>query len=163
MIARGSAAMSEHGGLGLAIELATQYRDACQTALAAARRSVLQDQEQRNQLQAYADDKDRRWLEAGNTQFSAELVKHHYQFMERLQQAVGMQSGVIKNAEAAAARAASALMDAEVRLAALKEVLQVRTRAREALLNKREQKQTDEFATQQYIRRRTAFEKGESL
>lgn len=154
---------AQQRGLELAIELAMKNRDKCQTALAAARRSLQHDQEQRHQLQAYADDKDRRWLEAGSTQFSAELVKHHYQFMERLQQAVGMQSDVIRNAESVAGKAKAALMEAEVRLAALQEVLQLRSRAREALVSKREQKQTDEFAAHQYIRRRTAVEQGEGL
>lgn len=155
--------MAELKGLVLAIEMATKHRDVCQGKLAAAKRVVQQDVEQLRQLQAYASDKDTRWIQAGTTVFSGELVKHHYQFMDRLQQAMGLQAGMIRNSELAQEKLAATLLEAEIRLAGLKEILQLRLRAKDVLQKRREQKQTDEFASQQYTRKRTEYERGELL
>ena len=128
-----------------------------------ARRAVAQDLDQLSQLQAYASDKDTRWTQAGTTVFSGELVKHHYQFMDRLQQAMAQQSGVIQSSEVAKEKVAAVLLEAEIRLAGLKEILQLRLRAKDVLQKRREQKQTDEFASQQYARKRAEYERGEYL
>ena len=155
--------MSELRGLTLAIEIATKHRNVCQGHLALAQRNVHQDQDQLNQLQAYALDKDTRWTQGGLSNFSGEIVKHHYQFMDRLQQAMSQQAGVIRSSEAVVTNMASTLLEAEVRLAGLNEILQRRLRDKEVLSRKREQKQTDEFAAQQYARRRGEYELGEVL
>jgi flagellar FliJ protein len=155
--------MADLSGLLLAIELATKHRDACQGRLAVARRTVAQDLDQLHQLQAYAGDKDTRWIQAGTTVFSGELVKHHYQFMDRLQQAMAQQSGVIQSSEVAKDKVAAVLLEAEIRLAGLKEILRLRLRAKDVLQKRREQKQTDEFASQQYARKRSEYERGEHL
>ena len=147
----------------LAVELATKHRDVCQGRLALAKRTVRQDLDQMNQLKAYANDKDARWMQAGVTVFSGELVKHHYQFMVRLQQAMAQQTGVIQSSELVVEKVARALLDAEVRLAGLNEILQLRLRAKEVVQKRREQKQTDEFASQQYTRKRAEYEQGEYL
>ena len=65
--------MADLSGLSLAIELATKNRDVCQGRLAVAKRTVHQDQDQLSQLQAYASDKDTRWIQAGATLFSGVL------------------------------------------------------------------------------------------
>ena len=155
--------MADLRGLVLAIELATKHRDVVQGGLSLAQRNAQQDQEQLNQLQSYAQDKDARWIQAGSTVLSAEIVKHHYQFMGRLQQAMALQSGVISSAQIAVEKTAAKLLEAEVRLAGLKEILQRRQYARDGLLKRREQKQTDEFATQQYARKRAEYERGDAL
>jgi len=155
--------MADLRGIVLAIELATKQRDICQAKLAVAQRTEHQDQDQLSQLQAYARDKDTRWLQAGATVFSGELVKHHYQFMDRLQQAMAQQSGVIQSSRMAVEKVAAALLESEIRLAGLKEVLQLRLRAKETLQKRREQKETDEFASQQYARKRAEYERGENL
>ena len=155
--------MADFSGLVLAIELATKQRDACQGRLAMAKRIVYQDRDQLSQLQVYANDKDARWLQSGSKQFSGELVKHHYQFMDRLQQAMALQSEVIKSSELAVKKVTSALLEHAIRLAGFKEALHLRLRAKDALEKRREQKQTDEFASQRYARQRAEKERGEFL
>lgn len=155
--------MGNLSGLVLAIELATEQRDACQGRLAMAKRIVYQDKDQLSQLQVYANDKDTCWLQSGSKHFSGELVKHHYQFMDRLQQAMALQSDVIRSSESAVEKVVSALLEYEIRLAGFKEVLNFRLRAKDALQKRREQKQTDEFASQRYSRQRAENEKGEFL
>ena len=83
--------------------------------------------------------------------------------MDRLQHAMAQQAGVIQSSEAVALNVAATLLEAEVRLAGLNEILQRRLREKELVSRKREQKQTDEFASQQYARRRSETEVGEML
>ena len=77
-----------------------------------------------------------------------EVMFHHYQFMDRLGHAVGLQTGVVGDHASRVQDATRTLLDAELRLASLRKVLE---RRRADLLReqqRREQKQTDELASQ---------------
>ena len=91
--------MPKFRALELAIEQATQQRDGQARLHAQAIRARDHAKAQLSQLENYATDTDSRWIGGNAINMSVELVKHHYQFMDRLQNAVTMQHGVISNLE----------------------------------------------------------------
>ena len=145
--------MSKFHAFELAITLATRQRDALAQKHAQAVRNCEFAKAQLAQLQGYASDTDARWIGADMPAVSSELIRHHYQFTDRLQQAVQMQHGVIANMDRQLASAHQFLLQAEFRLAGLEQVLKTRRAAAERLAQQREQRATDEFASQRYAHR----------
>ena len=155
--------MTHFRSLELAIDQATRQRDARALAKAQALRNLEFGKNQMAQLEGYAGETDARWV-AGNLQhLSAEMVHHHYQFRERLQNAVNLQVGVIAGLQAQVEHTHQQLLQAEYRLAGLRQVLDAR---RAELLRRQariEQRNTDEFAAQRYARLAAEKSYGESL
>jgi flagellar FliJ protein len=87
-----------------------------------------------------------------------ELIKHHYQFMERLQSAVALQQGVIAGQESQLQAAQQALLQAEFRLAGFKQVLKTRRAALAVVQLRREQRITDEFAATRHAQAAATLE-----
>ena len=146
--------MSKFHAIELAMELATRQRDAMAQKYAQAQRNLDFGKNQLAQLEGYAADTDSRWAAGGGAAvaLSAELIRHHYQFMERLQSAVQMQKGVLAGLEAQLQAAHKALLQAEYKLAGLGTVLKARKLQHEGVLARREQRMTDEFASQRHAR-----------
>ena len=88
----------------------------------------------------------------GNESSTPELMRHHYQFMDRLHHAIGLQRAVLAKAALQVEAANQVLLQAEFRLAALKQVLATKKAEVSARKAKREQKQMDEFAALQFAR-----------
>lgn len=145
----------------LAIELATRQRDELVKAVGKAERNVRFAKDQMAQLEGYVADTDNRWLGATSGARTSELVRHHYQFMDRLQQAVGLQSGVIGNTLRQLESANKALLQAEFRLSGLNTILKARQDVLLRAQRRREQREVDEFAAQKYIRTHTSPITGE--
>jgi flagellar FliJ protein len=87
--------MSTLKGVLLAIEHATLQRDVLAKAVSRVERNLEFARAQMSQLQGYAADTDTRWTGTAMRGVSVELMRHQYQFMDRLQQAIAMQSGVL--------------------------------------------------------------------
>ena len=141
-------------GFLLAIELAERQRDERSQALAEAQRNLMFGRQQMDQLQSYASDTDARWTGAAAVALSAELVRHHYQFMARLQQAIGMQEGAIANLLHLEGVAQHILLQAECRVTGLRQVLRRRQIQAALLEQRREQARMDEMAALLYARNR---------
>jgi flagellar FliJ protein len=144
--------MSNLHSLRLAIELATRQRDALAKAHAQALSHVDYAKSQLLHLSTYAADTDIRWTGGSAFALSAEMIKHQYQFMDRLQQAIEMQNGVINNLNAQAGASHQALLRSEFRLLGLKQVLKAREAGLDLQQKRREQTETDEFAAQRFFR-----------
>lgn len=142
--------MPKFRALELAIEQATRQRDDQARRHAQAQRALEYGQGQLTQLQNYSNDTDMRWIGGQSVKLSAELIKHHYQFMDRLQNAVSMQQGVIANLERQRTAAHQMLLQAEYRLAGFKQVIQSRRAALDVVQQRREQRATDEFAAMRH-------------
>ncbi|TAH09840.1 MAG: flagellar export protein FliJ [Curvibacter sp.] len=145
--------MNPFHGLQLAIELAERKRDQRMLALANAQRQLINGQQQLQQLQSYANDTDNRWSGGRGMVLSAELIRHHYQFVERLQHAIGMQDGVIDGFRQQEQSFRGALAVAESRVTGLKQVLAKRKLLLAATEQRREQGRMDEMAAMVYARR----------
>lgn len=132
--------------LALAIEVATQKRDQAGKNLVQVQRTYLSAESQMAQLKSYADETASKWATGAQALTSAELLRHHTQFMERLQQAIHLQAEALEN-EARRVEAAKRLtLDAESRLAGLKQMLKKKQMERSRIQARREQRQTDEVA-----------------
>ncbi len=153
--------MSELRSILLAIELATRKRDELAKAAARVEKTLQFAHGQMQQLEGYAAETDARWVQPGNEARSAELMRHHYQFMERLQHAIGLQSGVMGQTQQQVAAAKQLLLQAEYRLAGLNQVLKARQTAVVLKERRSEQRQTDEFAAMLYARQTRTFKTGE--
>ncbi|GAB4211773.1 MAG: hypothetical protein Fur007_02780 [Rhodoferax sp.] len=144
--------MSAHRALELAIDRATRIRDDALAQL----RQVLAAQhtahDQMQQLQQYAHETEQRWIVGAQRRTSPELLHHHYQFMDRLNQAIGLQTGALTQVDQRVLVARDALLQCEMRLATLRHALAARELAQARAAARREQKQMDEFAMQQYLR-----------
>lgn len=154
--------MADLRGILLAIDLATRQRDEYAKTVARAQRTVLHAQSQMDALTGYAGETDQRWLGAGAGQLSVELMRHHYQFMDRLQAAIALQTQAIANAQRQVELVAKTLLQAEHRLAGLKQVLASRQLTVLKQQQRREQRLTDEMASIMHARRQAASLIGES-
>jgi flagellar FliJ protein len=153
--------MSNLNAIILAIELAAKHRDDAAKSVVLALKRVRFADEQMEQLRGYAGDTDARWLGAPPGMLSSELIKHHYQFVDRLHQAIGLQTVAIADANVQVDRARRALVATEIRLAGLKQVLETRRAVVALAQQRREQRNTDEFASLAFIRRTTQLSQGE--
>ena len=139
----------------LAIDLATRQRDAEAQALMRVQSGCLFAQDQMSQLEVYAAETASRWTVAAQSGTTPELLRHHYQFLDRLQQAIGLQQGVLAAESLKLAHAKRLLLEAEFRLVSLQQVLKRKQAGLALIQSRREQKQMDEFAALQ-TRRATA-------
>lgn len=154
--------MADLSGFLLAISLAERKRDEVVLALAQSQRNVRAAMAQSEQLRSYASDTDSRWVNTGSTGLSVELIKHHYQFSGRLQQAISMQDGVIANLLRQVEGVKQQLQHAETRLAGLNSVLEKRRAEAKRITQRRDQAQMDEMAAQLSARTRAQQTQGET-
>ncbi|MBT0569520.1 flagellar export protein FliJ [Curvibacter sp. CHRR-16] len=146
-------ANTPHRALQLAIEQAQRQRDACAKALMARRQQTAAAMQQLEQLQSYAAEMDARWARQGMAGVSVDWVTHQNQFMSRLQQATGMQEGVVAQMRRHEDTARQTLVQAEQRLTVLQKVWQQRQLQAQQQQARYEQKAMDEMAMQLSMRR----------
>lgn len=144
--------MSVLKSVALAIDLATAKRDQAGRVLAQLNRAHLFAQDQMAQLEVYAAETDTKWTTAAQISATPELMRHHYQFMGRLYQAIELQKGVLESSNIKVSTAKQQLLEADFRLASLKLVLEKKKADLSQLQSRREQKQMDEFAAMQTSR-----------
>lgn len=154
--------MADSSGLLLAISLAERQRDAVLRTLAQSQQQVQAALGQLEQLQSYSGDTDKRWVQTGTAGLSVELLKHHYQFSGRLQQAISMQDGVIANLQQQVEGVKQQLLKAESRLSGLNTVLKQRRALADRTAQRREQAGMDEMAAQLFARTRAQHNQGEA-
>ena len=130
----------------LAIVVATRKRDQAGRVLMQVQRAWAFAQDQLNQLESSAAETDVRWMAAAQVGATTELIRHHYQFMDRLQHAIGLQKGAVDSACQRVDAAKQLVIEAEFRLAGLKQVLKKKQADIALLETRRDQKQMDEFA-----------------
>ena len=146
------------GALSVAVDLAVRTRDEARRLLQGALNAQQAAQQQMQQLQGYAGETQDRWGMRANAQVQPEVMFHHYQFMERLHHAMGLQSSVVGNQAQRGGAAQKTLLAAELRLTSLKKLVDKRQAEWMQQQSRREQKQTDEQAALQY---RNAFKRPE--
>lgn len=139
--------MSTLNALTVAVEVASRKRDEARRLLQDAQGAQQAAQDQLNQLQGYARETEGRWGMRADAAVQPEVMFHHYQFMDRLGHAVGLQTGVVSDHASRVQDAARTLLEAELRLASLRKVVEKRQHDHERQQMRREQKQTDERAS----------------
>lgn len=141
-------------GLMVAVEAAERQRDEARRSLQNTRNAQMAAQGQLDQLQAYANETEGRWGMRANATVAPEVMFHHYQFMERLNHAMGLQTTVVQQHNYRVEQAQQLLLQTELRLTSLQKLVDKRRQEIELAQMRREQKQTDERAAQQYFQQR---------
>lgn len=142
--------MSNLNALLVAIEAACRKRDAARKVLQDTQAAQWAAHAQLDQLQGYARETEERWGVKADTAMQPEVLYHHYQFMDRLGHAASLQTTVVGDHERRVEAARAALVQAELRLASLRTVVDKRRQEAQLQQMRREQKQTDERAALQY-------------
>jgi len=137
----------------IAIDLAQRRRDDAAKVLAQAVQHQQAAQGQMDQLQAYARETESKWINRAQVSASPALMQHHYQFMAKLDQAVVFQQSVLQNHEHRVSQVRQALVEAEQRLNSFEHVLASRQAQNNAVLNRRQQRETDELASRMGLQR----------
>ena len=145
--------MSSLNALMIAIDAAGRKRDAARQAVQERQRALQAGQAQMDQLQGYVQEMHGRWGAQEGQTVQPEVMHHQYQFMERLQHAIGLQTKVLADLEIRLEAARQALMAAELRVSSLNKVVEVRKRDMALAQMRREQKETDDRAAIQFFRR----------
>lgn len=144
--------MSSLSTLQVAINVAARRRDEALQGLLEQQRVQQAGQAQLEQLSLYAQQTQDRWGMRADVVVQPEVMHHHYQFMGRLDQAIGMQTSVVHNQAGRVEEARQVLLAAEVRLTSFKKLVEKKQQELARLQMRREQKQTDEWAAMQYSR-----------
>lgn len=147
----------------LAIDVATGRRDQSTQNLLRVQRAHSFAQDQMTQLQVYAGETESRWAAAAQISTTPELMRHHYQFMERLHHAIGLQNGVLENSSRKVEAAKRQVLEAEFRLTSLQQILKKKQASLALQQTRREQKQTDEFAALRSGQAGSSYFSGERL
>jgi flagellar protein FliJ len=144
--------MSTMKSVMLAIDGAIRARDQAASNLAKIQLTVGSAQGQLDQLENYASDTECRWSDSSARHTTTELMRHHYQFLDRLHHAIGLQRGVIQSLMSQVDEARTTLLRLELRLAGLKKLEAKQRVSQNALNSRREQIQMDEFAALQHAK-----------
>lgn len=147
----------------LAIELATQRRDEAARRLAGAQRAQLHAQAQLRQLTDYVGETDARIVQQTNRSLSMEVLRHHYQFMARLQDAIRLQTDAVCSAQRNVDGARAGLAKAETAVMGLIKVRDARLLQMRLVQGRREQAVGDELATQLHMRQAKETSEGARL
>lgn len=144
--------MPAPAALSVAIDLAERHRDAARQHLAQVQNQQRSAQAQLDQLQGYASETQVKWGLQADTHRMPEILVHHYQFMDRLAHAIGLQTEVMAQHTRRLEEHRRLLLDAELRVTSLRKVAQQRALEVQRTQQRREQKQTDEMAALQHRR-----------
>ena len=144
--------MPAMNSIALAIEVTTRAREHSATELARIVQAATAAQGQLDQLELYAADTASRWGNSVDKPITTELMRHHYQFLDRLHHAISLQHNVLESLGIQVDVAKNALLQIEFRLAGLKQVSAKKRHALNALETRREQRQMDELAAGQHSR-----------
>ncbi|MFT4241175.1 MAG: flagellar export protein FliJ [Acidovorax sp.] len=142
--------MNALNALTVAIEAAVRKRDEARRVLQDAQAAQQGARAQLDQIEGYARETEARWGVKADAAMKPEVLYHHYQFMGRLGHAVGIQAGVVDHHSQRVEAARQALLQAELRLASLRRLVDKRRQELERAEMRRDQKQTDERAALQY-------------
>lgn len=142
--------MSNLNALMVAVEVASRKRDDVRKVLQDTQAAQRAARDQLDQLEGYARETEARWGTQADAVRQPEVMYYHRQFMNRLGHAATLQGHVVGDNETKVQRARQDLLEAELRLAALRKVLAKRRQEREVQQMRKEQKQTDERAALQY-------------
>jgi flagellar protein FliJ len=139
--------------LSLLLERAERERDAAARALHTAGLQAQAAQAQHGELSGYRQDYLQRWTQSFARGTTMNIVDCYQSFGQRLDQAVCTQGHVASHAEQRQVRAREALREAEMRVAALRQLIARRQAEAAKAAQRREQRTSDEFAARAHLRR----------
>ncbi|MFN3860340.1 MAG: flagellar export protein FliJ [Roseateles sp.] len=142
--------------LSLLLERAEAERDAAAQALHAAQAQADAARAQHDELTGYRQAYQQRWTEQFTSGTTMSIMGCYQSFSQRLDQAVTTQGQVAQHADQRQTRAREALRQAELRVAALRQLIKRREAEAQRAAERREQRAADEFAARAHLRRMAA-------
>lgn len=139
--------------LSLLLERAEAERDAAAQALHAASAQAQAARHQHGELAGYRQEYQQRWTQQFANATTMSIVGCYQNFGQRLDQAVTSQGHVAQHADQRQERARDALRQAELRVAALRQLIKRREAEAQRADERREQRAADEFAARAHLRR----------
>ena len=139
--------------LSLLLERAEAERDAAAQALHAASAQAQAARAQHGELAGYRQDYQQRWTQSFAQATTMDIVACYQSFGQRLNQAVDTQGHVAQHADQRQDRARDALRQAELRVAALRQLIARRQAEADRAVQRLEQRAADEFAARAHLRR----------
>jgi flagellar protein FliJ len=139
--------------LSLLLERAEGERDLAARALHAASAQAQAARDQHGQLAGYRQEYQQRWTQSFAQATTMDILGCYQSFGQRLDQAVDTQGHVAQHADQRQDRAREALRQAELRVAALRQLIARRQAEAAKVAQRREQRATDEFAARAHLRR----------
>lgn len=141
--------------LQLLLERAEKVRDAAAQALHAANAQASAARAQHGELSGYRVEYQRRWIEQFSQPTTMGLVGCYQNFGQRLDQAVSSQGQAAQFADQRERNAREQLKQAEMRVAALRQLIARREAQAQLAAQRREQRASDEYAARAHLRRTT--------
>jgi flagellar FliJ protein len=132
--------------LNLLAERITAERDAAQTALAECIQRATQARNTAGELNQYRHDYEQRWGRQFAQAGTMDIVQCYQNFSGRLSEAIRSQAQLAAQAESRVEAARTALLAVEMRLAAVKKLIERRVAEMQLHAQRQEQKASDEFA-----------------
>ena len=132
--------------LQLLMQREQQQCDQAQAALQQADETARRSVAQREQLLAYRGEYEARWSAQFRSGSTMDILLHYRSFMQRLDQALQMQTRQADLAQRQLAQARQALLDCERRVASVRKLLERRGAELARIGRQREQKLSDEQA-----------------
>jgi flagellar protein FliJ len=139
--------------LELLLERATGERDRLTAARRQADDAAQSARTQGEQLAAYRSEYVARWSSQFGRGGAIEIVHCYRSFMQRLDEAVEQQARHVDGAERLLAQAQALLVDAELRVASVRKLIERRRAEAQRDAQRRDQRQTDETSQQVSMRR----------
>lgn len=139
--------------LSLLLERAEAERDQAAQALHAASAQAQAARAQHGELAGYRQDYQQRWTQSFAQATTMDIVGCYQSFGRRIDQAVDTQNHVANHADQRLNRARDALREAELRVAALRQLIARRQAEADKAVQRREQRASDEFAARAHLRR----------
>jgi flagellar FliJ protein len=136
------------------LEHAERARDEGQVALQQAEKAARDLQTQAQQLTEYHSEYDARHPARGGRAAPIELLRCHLGFMQRLQQAQAQQQAQLQAAQQRVTQRIQALVGLEMRVAAIRKLLERREKEQLTANQRREQRGNDEASQQRAWSRR---------
>lgn len=125
---------------------AERERDAALTAMQRANETHLAALVQADQLVAYRSEYEARFREQFSRKSSIDILQCYQGFSARLGQAIDQQQQIAGHAALRLEQSREALRDQEMRVASVRKLLERRLHELRQVTDRRDQKQTDEFA-----------------
>lgn len=142
--------------LSLLLERAEGERDTAAQALHAAMAQAQAARAQHGELAGYRQDYQQRWHHSFTQPTTMDIMACYRSFGQRLDQAVDTQGHIAQHADQRQERAREALRQAELRVAALRQLIKRRQAEAAKAAQRREQRASDEFAARAHLRRTAA-------
>jgi flagellar FliJ protein len=139
--------------LSLLLERAEAERDTAAQSLHQANAQAQAARAQHGELAGYRQEYQQRWTQNFAQATTMDIVACYQSFGQRLNQAVDTQGHVAQHADQRQTHAREALRQAELRVAALRQLIARRQAEAAKLAQRQEQRAADEFAARAHLRR----------